>query len=107
MTDDLPAAVAQLLQATNAEDRTLFLDAFTDDGVVDDWGREFAGRDRIAEWDTGENIGVHSRIEVTGVDRDRDRTTVGVSVSGEGYNGGGAFVFETAGGLITRMEITG
>ena len=44
---------------------------------------------------------------MTSVDRDGDRTTVGVSVSGEGYNGGGAFVFETAGGRITRMEVTG
>ena len=50
---------------------------------------------------------MHSRIGVTSVERDGDRTTVGVSVSGEGYNGGGAFVFETAGGRNTRMEISG
>ena len=48
MSVELPA-VAQLLAATDAEDRALFLDSFTEDGVVDDWGREFAGRDRIAQ----------------------------------------------------------
>jgi hypothetical protein len=61
VSDELPLVV-QLLAATDAEDRALFLDAFTEDGVVDDRGREFAGRDRIAEWDAGENFGVHSRI---------------------------------------------
>jgi hypothetical protein len=32
---------------------------------------------------------------------------VGVQVSGNGYNGGGSFEFETAGGRITRMQIRG
>ena len=32
---------------------------------------------------------------------------VGVQVSGNGYNGGGSFEFETAGGKITRMQIRG
>ena len=102
MTDELPAAVAQLLQATNTEDRTLFLDAFTEDGVVDDWGREFAGRARIAEWDAGENIGVHSRIEATSVRRAGDTVEFGVRVTGDGYNGGGTFTAELKGGKIAR-----
>jgi ketosteroid isomerase-like protein len=103
----LDPPIRAMFDATNAEDSTAFVGSFAEDAVLVDWGRTFTGRDEIAAWNANENIGVHSRIEVTGVDRDGDRTTVGVSVSGEGYNGGGAFVFETAGGLITRMEITG
>jgi hypothetical protein len=107
MSDQLPPAVVQLLAATDAEDRALFLDAFTEDGVVDDWGREFAGRDRIAEWDAGENIGVHSRIEATSVRRDGDTVEFGVRVTGGGYNGGGTFTAQLRNGRIARLTIRG
>jgi hypothetical protein len=44
---------------------------------------------------------------VVDVEHDGDRTTVSIRVSGDGYNGGGAFVFRTRAGRIARMEITG
>jgi hypothetical protein len=96
-----------LLDATNAEDRAAFLDAFTDDGVVDDWGRRFAGRERIAEWDAGENIGVHSRIEATSVRRTGDTVEFGVRVTGDGYNGGGTFTAELRDGRVALLQIRG
>jgi hypothetical protein len=68
---ELPPAVAQLL--------------------VDYWGREFAGRDRIAEWDAGENIGVHSRIEATSLRSD----------------GGGTFTADLREGRVARLLIRG
>jgi ketosteroid isomerase-like protein len=104
---ELPSEVARLLAATNAEDRAAFLDAFTDDGVVDDWGRRFAGRERIAEWDAGENIGVHSRIEATSVRRTGDTVEFGVRVSGDGYNGGGTFTAELRDGRVALLQIRG
>ena len=104
---ELPPEVARLLAATNAEDRAAFLDAFTDNGVVDDWGRRFAGRERIAEWDAGENIGVHSRIEATSVRRDGDTVEFGVRVSGDGYNGGGTFTAELRDGKVALLQIRG
>jgi ketosteroid isomerase-like protein len=104
---ELPAEVARLLDATNAEDRAAFLDAFTDDGVVDDWGRRFAGRERIAEWDAGENIGVHSRIEATSVRRTGDTVEFGVRVTGDGYNGGGTFTAELRDGRVALLQIRG
>ena len=107
MSADLPPAVAQLLEATNAGDAAGFVDAFTEDGVVDDWGREFAGRDRIAVWDAAENTGVHSRIEATSVRRDGDTVEFGVRVSGGGYNGGGTFTAELRDGKVARLLIRG
>jgi hypothetical protein len=104
---ELPPEVTRLLDATNAENRAAFLDAFTDDGVVDDWGRRFAGRERIAEWDAGENIGVHSRIEATSVRRDGDTVEFGVRVSGDGYNGGGTFTAELRDGRVALLQIRG
>src|SRR4051812_50014563 len=98
----LDPPIRAMFDATNAEDSTAFVDAFAEDAVLVDWGRTFTGHEEIATWNANENIGVHSRIGVTSVDRDGDRTTVGVTVSGEGYNGGGGGVFERGGGGIPR-----
>jgi hypothetical protein len=103
----LPEAVARLLAATNAEDRAGFLDAFTADGVVDDWGRRFAGRERIAAWDAAENIGVHSRLEATSVRQSGDTVEFGVRVSGDGYNGGGTFTARLRDGKVAELLIRG
>jgi ketosteroid isomerase-like protein len=107
VSDPLPDEVARLLAATNAEDREAFLDAFTSDGVVDDWGRRFAGRERLAEWDAGENIGVHARIEATSVHRSGDTVEFGVRVTGDGYNGGGTFTATLRDGRVAELVIRG
>jgi hypothetical protein len=102
---ELEKPIQAMIDATNREDSAAFLDAFADDAVLVDWGREFAGKAEIARWNDNENIGVNSRFEVTGVSRSGGRTTVGVIVSGNGYNGTGNFVFEVKGGLIQHMLI--
>jgi SnoaL-like domain len=104
---DLEPAIRQLIDATNAADDEAFLDAFADDATIDDWGRTFTGRVEIAGWNDRENIGVHSHIEATSVERRGDEIVVGVEVSGDGYNGGGAFTFTLAGDRIGRMVISG
>jgi hypothetical protein len=104
---ELEPAIRQLFDATNRGDNAAFLDAFAEEGVVDDWGRTFTGHTEIAGWNDRENIGVNSHIDVTEVTRDGDAVRVGVAVSGDGYNGGGAFTFELAGDKIARMVITG
>jgi hypothetical protein len=96
-----------MIDATNREDSAAFLDAFADDAVINDWGREFTGKAEIATWNNNENIGVNSRIEATSATRSGDETTVGVTVSGNGYNGGGSMVFTTSGGRIQRLMIVG
>ena len=106
-TDDLEAPIRAMIDATNAGDSGAFLAAFADDAEIDDWGRTFAGTSEIARWNDNENIGVRSRISVTGVERSGATVTIGVEVRGDGYNGGGAFVFELAGGRIARLRITG
>jgi hypothetical protein len=106
-TDDLDPPIRAMIDATNAGDSAAFLEAFSDDATLTDWGRTFTGRAEIARWNDDENIGVQSRIEVTGVERSGRTVTVGVAVSGNGYNGGGAFAFEVDGGRITKMVITG
>ena len=105
--DELDPPIRAMLDATNAGDSAAFLDAFTDDATIVDWGRTFTGRDEIARWNDGENIGVQSHIEATGVERSGSTVTIGVAVSGNGYNGGGSFVFELDGDRIRRLVIAG
>ena len=83
MTDTPPEPVARLLQAANGHDTDAFLANFTEDGVVDDWGREFAGADAIRGWSDAEFIGVEVTLAVTGVATEGDETTVTAQVGGE------------------------
>ena len=94
---DLEAPIAAMIDATNREDSAAFLDAFADDAVINDWGREFTGMAEIATWNNNENIGANSRIEQRSTaTRAADLgTTVIISVSGNGDNGGGSFAFIT------------
>ena len=107
MSAELPPAIRQFFAATNAADPAAFVDAFAADGVIDDWGRTFTGHEEIAGWNARENIGVHSRISTTSVQRSGDEIRVGVEVRGDGYNGGGAMTFTLAGDRIATMVITG
>ena len=104
---ELEPPIAAMIDATNREDSAAFLDAFSDDAVINDWGREFTGKAEIATWNNNENIGVNSRVEATGATRSGDETTVTVAVSGNGYNGGGRMVFTTSDGRIQRLVIVG
>jgi hypothetical protein len=107
MNDDLPRPVRTLVDAANAGDTAAFLAAFTPDGVVDDWGREFRGPDDIQGWSDGEFIGVEVSLEVEEVELDGPRTIVAAIVGGNGFNGPSTFTFTTVGGLVSRMMIRG
>jgi hypothetical protein len=104
---DLEAPIAAMIDATNREDSTAFLAAFSDDAMISDWGREFHGKTEIATWNDNENIGVNSRIEAIDATRSGDDTTVTIRVTGNGYNGGGSMVFTTGDGRIRRLVIAG
>jgi hypothetical protein len=63
MTDTaLPAPIQVFIDATNAADSDAFVAAFTPDAYLNDWGREFHGRDGIHAWNSTDNIGVHASI---------------------------------------------
>ena len=102
---DLPAPVAAVLDAANANDTEAFLGSLTADAVVDDWGREFRGPDAIRGWSDSEFIGVAVTLEVTDVERRDDETTVTATVGGDGFNGPSHFTFRVSGDRVTRMTI--
>jgi hypothetical protein len=101
----LPPPVAAALAAANANDTEAFLDCFTADGVVDDWGREFRGREEIRGWSDREFIGVRVSLDVTEViERDGD-IEIAAQVGGDGFNGPSHFAFRAAGDKVARMTI--
>jgi ketosteroid isomerase-like protein len=103
---DLPHPVARLLDAANRHDSDAFLACFTDDGVVDDWGRQFAGAAAIMSWSDREFIGVNVALDVreTHVSREGD-VTIGADVGGNGFNGPSHFTFRLRDDLVSRMTI--
>ena len=104
---ELPIPVAAALEAASAWNTEDFLVAFADDGVVDDWGREFRGREAIRGWSDAEFIGKRVTLRVTGVRTEGDTTTVSAEVGGEGFNGPSDFVFTVAGDRVVLMAIAG
>lgn len=62
MTQQTHPAVQALLDGVNNGDADAFLGCFTEDGVVDDWGREFRGAARIRAWSDTEFIGARAML---------------------------------------------
>lgn len=106
-TPELPEPVRRAVAAANAHDTEGFLDQFTEQGAVDDWGRRFEGRDAIQGWSDREFIGVRVSLKVAGVTRHGDQVTVAAQVGGNGFNGPSDFTFTVEGDKVTLMRITG
>jgi hypothetical protein len=105
--DDLAPPVKGMLEAANGGDLPRFLSGFTQDGVVDDWGREFRGTEQIKAWSDEEFIGKRVSVAVEGVERRGAETVVTAQVGGDGFNGPSHFTFEVAGDRISRLTIRG
>jgi SnoaL-like domain len=103
--DSVPSVVQTVVDAANGGDVDAFLDAFGAGGVVDDWGREFVGRDAIRRWSDAEFIGQQVTLAVTGVESDGARTVLTAQVGGNGFNGPSHFSFDVDGAKVARMTI--
>lgn len=106
MTDQMPRPIAALIEAINGLDEDAFLDAFTSDGYVDDWGRMFAGRASIAGWSRKELIGAEGHFAVESVEITRDNNVVvGGDWRSNYANGRSAFTFALTGDKVASMTI--
>ena len=102
----IPEPVASFIETVNRHDDAGFLDAFTDGGAVNDWGREFTGRDAIKRWSDGEFIGSNGILTPEEVTVDGTAITVIGDWRSNHANGRSRFQFLTAGDKIARMEIS-
>ncbi|MBQ1090539.1 nuclear transport factor 2 family protein [Streptomyces sp. B93] len=106
-TPDLPPAIRTFIDATNRADSAAFVTAFTPDAHLNDWGRDYRGRDGVADWDRTDNIGVQARFEPLGLRPGSapDTWDVRLRVTGNGYNGTGRLTFRLRDGLIADLRI--
>ena len=84
MPNELQPVVQDLLDAANKGDTACFLATFTEDGVVDDWGREFQGADAIEGWSDGEFIGKQVSLTVREAEQRGSETVITAMVGGAG-----------------------
>lgn len=106
MTDQqIPEPVASFIDAVNRHDEAGFLDAFTTEGAVDDWGRIFTGRAAIKAWSDREFIGATGTLTPEEVFEDGDELVVVGDWRSTHANGRSRFAFQVEGGSIRKMTI--
>ncbi|MFJ2754343.1 nuclear transport factor 2 family protein [Nocardioides sp. NPDC087217] len=101
----IPEPVAAFIEAVNRHDESAFLDAFTEGGAVDDWGRVFTGREQIKGWSDNEFIGAQGTLAVEEVEAEDGTVTVIGDWRSTHANGRSKFVFDVDGDRITTMTI--
>ncbi|UJH70354.1 nuclear transport factor 2 family protein [Ornithinimicrobium sp. INDO-MA30-4] len=101
----VPAPIDDFIAAVNRHDEAAFLDSFTAEGSVDDWGRIFAGREAIKGWSDGEFIGANGTLTVEEVSTEGEAIHVVGDWRSTHANGRSAFTFTTEGDKIVRMTI--
>lgn len=104
----LPEPIQRFIDTTNAGDSDGFVDTFTEDASLNDWGREFHGRDGVRSWDRTDNIGVKSHFELVDYRQGSDPGTyvVALKVTGDGFNGTGPMEFALRDGRIASLRIS-
>lgn len=106
MPTEVPEPVRGFIDAVNAGDSEAFLGYFPEDGLVDDWGRQFRGHDAIRGWSDQEFVGANGTLTATSVQRDGDTITVDGDWASSHFTGPSRFVFVVAGELVQEMRIT-
>ncbi|WP_152349111.1 nuclear transport factor 2 family protein [Brevibacterium sp. CFH 10365] len=101
----IPEPVESFIDTVNAHDDQGFLDAFTTDGIVDDWGREFHGREAIKAWSDNEFIGAAGVFTPEEVTVDGDDVTVVGDWRSTHANGRSSFAFAIDGDKLSKMTI--
>jgi hypothetical protein len=101
----LEPPIKAVIDATNAGNHKAFVDAFTKNGSVNDWGHLHAGRREITAWDQTENTGAKAQVRVTGVSRLGGEVLVLVAVTLNGETSSSTWSFRLAGGKVDSLEI--
>ncbi|WP_210243589.1 nuclear transport factor 2 family protein [Mesorhizobium sp. B2-3-4] len=102
----IPDPIRRFVEATNSGNNEAFLDTFTADAFISDWGRSFLGRGEISSWNQSDNIGVQSNLRIVRFEGDHDVCRVRMAVTGNGFNGEGDMMFKLDDGRISQLIIS-
>ena len=89
----------------NRGDIDAVLRSFTEDGVVDDWGRRFVGREAIRRWSDKEFIGAKGVLTVLKVSGKAPEVRISADWKSNYYSGTSTMVFVLDGQHISEMRI--
>jgi hypothetical protein len=106
MTISTPTAIQRFVEATNNGDSSAFLDAFSSDAFLSDWGRTFTGRNEISRWNQTDNIGVEAKFHIVSIEEVDETYRVRIAVKSNGFNGEGTMTFTLDGDHISRLIIS-
>ncbi|GAA1752150.1 nuclear transport factor 2 family protein [Aeromicrobium alkaliterrae] len=101
----VPAPVATLVDAINAGDTDAFVEAFTENGSVDDWGRVLTGPDGVRSWAETDAIGMDAQMTVLSATSEGDTTTVEFSWSSRKFNGTSTAIVTVDGDRVSSFQI--
>lgn len=101
----LPQAVQRLVSAINSADTDAFVDAFTDDGLVNDWGRVLRGRSGVRSWAISDAIGAGATMTVLSATSDGDTVTTRFAWRSRKFNGESDGIFVLAGDRVASFTI--
>lgn len=90
---EVPAAVAAFVAAINAGDTDAFVALFAVDGVIDDWGTEYRGHERIRQWAQSDAIGAQARMSLRSSETVGEVTTVRFDWASSVFTGASTGIF--------------
>lgn len=102
---DLDPAVQAVADAINASDTDAFVAAFTEDGVVNDWGRVLSGPQGIRSWADTDAIGQNAKITVLESQAAGDVTTIRFDWQSNRFNGESTAHVTVRDGLVSEFRI--
>ncbi|MFC0548631.1 TetR-like C-terminal domain-containing protein [Kutzneria chonburiensis] len=107
-TVSTPAAIQAFVDTTNKADNEAFVDVFTEDAFLDDWGRQFHGHQGVASWNKTDNIGVQAHFELEKVEPagEPDAYNVTIKVRSHRFNGTGTMAFVVRGDKVASLVIS-
>ncbi|HAN24161.1 MAG TPA: hypothetical protein DCP95_06250, partial [Microbacterium ginsengisoli] len=101
----LPTPVAAFVDAINNADTDAFVAVFTEDGLVNDWGTEYRGPDRVRRWAGSDAIGAGARMKVLSATTEGATTTIRFDWRSRVFNGESTGIFVINGELIRSFTI--
>lgn len=101
----VPVPVQAMVDAINAADTEAFVDAFTPDGFVSDWGTVKAGPDGVRGWAGSDAIGAGAQMTVLSAATEGDTTRIRFGWSSRVFNGESDGIFVVEGDKLASFTI--
>lgn len=101
----IPAPVHAVVTAINEADIDAFVNAFTPDGYVDDWGRVLHGPEGVRSWGLSDAIGAGAQMRVVEFQTEGDVTEIEFEWTSRVFNGTSRARVTTRGDLVSAFVI--